>query len=188
MIDKACSLAAENKKRAIDKPITIDFSSVDLFEDTLVEYIEAQINHFKISPEMLVVEVPEKAISSASDRAKSLIFQLRSIGVGIAIDNFSGSYESLRYLRKLTIKQLKVDCGLLMINEERQTEKAIIHALINLAQVMHIPIVGFNINNSATLHVFDEIGGIFAQGNIISPNIDASETAAWYEQWAAQHE
>lgn len=187
MINKACFIVAEHKKQEINIPVTIDFSSVDLFEDTLVEYIEDQIKSHDISPENIIIEVPEKAIYTASDRAKSLIFQLKSIGVGIAIDNFSGSYESLRYLRKLTIKQLKVDCGLLMINEERQTEKAIINALINLAQVMHIPIVGFNINNSATLQVFDEIGGILAQGNIISPNIDALEISTWYQQWSSKH-
>ena len=183
MIIKACQIVASNKQQGIEIPITIDFSCLDLFEDTLVEFIDAQISKHHISAELIIIEIPEAVISSASDRAKSLIFQLRSIGVGIAIDDFSGSYESLRYLRKLTVKQLKVDCGLLMINEERQTEKAIINALINLGRVMHIPIVGFNINNAATLQILNEIGGTLAQGNIISPNIDESQLTPWIQHW-----
>ncbi len=184
MIIKACQIVANNKQQqGIEIPITIDFSCLDLFEDTLVEFIDGQISKHHISAELIIIEIPEAVISSASDRAKSLIFQLRSIGVGIAIDDFSGSYESLRYLRKLTVKQLKVDCGLLMINEDRQTEKAIINALINLGKVMHIPIVGFNINNGATLQILDEIGGTLAQGNIISPNIDESQLTPWIQHW-----
>jgi EAL domain-containing protein (putative c-di-GMP-specific phosphodiesterase class I) len=54
------------------------------------------------------VEFKEALILSASQRAKAIIDQLKSLDINVAIGDFSGSYESLRYLRKVSIHQIKI--------------------------------------------------------------------------------
>lgn len=183
MIEKACQVAAKNKLLNISTPITIDFASVALFEDIIVEFIEQKIAQYQLSVDDLIIEIPESLLAKASEHSKRLIDQLHNSRIGIAIDNFSGSYESLRYLRKLAVNQVKVDCSQLLLKEERLAEKSIINALVNLAQVMNIPLVGTNINSASTEQIYNEIGGQIAQGNIISPSIDINEIESWLKNW-----
>ena len=183
MIDKALDVIQQNKMLNVVKPITINLLSTKLFEDSIVEYIVSQAKKLNIPTNLIVIEIPESCILLANDKAQVFMDLLKSIGIGIAIDHFSGSYNSLRYLRKFAITQVKIDCALLIINDDRQAEKAIVNALANLAKIMQLPVVGININNVSTLQLFKEVGGIYAQGNIISPSIEIKQLLNWTDNW-----
>ncbi len=75
--------------------------------------------------------------------------QHRALGRKIAIDDFSGSYESLKYLRRTSVQQVKVECGQLNVEDNSKSEKTIVKALINLIRKMNIPVIGIGINNRA---------------------------------------
>ncbi|MGJ8691562.1 MAG: EAL domain-containing protein [Thalassotalea sp.] len=187
MIDNACQVAVDNLAIGISKPITINFFSIASFEETLIDYIELQLTKHQLPKSTLIIEIPEATLGNQNRNNSMVIDHIKNAGLKIAIDKFSGSYQSLRYLRKISIQQLKVDCAALSLHEDRQTEKAIINALVNLATVMHIPIVGFNINSISALEIFQEIDGVNAQGSVISPTIDASQLPHWISAWQAQN-
>lgn len=183
MITQACSALFNLSRFGIYQTVSINLSSTDLLEPDLVDYIERQAEKFAVSTKYIIVELSESVMLSANVRAKSMIDQLKASGVGIAIDHFSGSYESLRYLRKMSINQVKIDCQYLGNTDESRAEKAIVNALINLARTMNLPLVGIGIDNSTVEQTFLSMGGDIAQGTLIQRGIVFDELEVWLKAW-----
>jgi EAL domain-containing protein (putative c-di-GMP-specific phosphodiesterase class I)/GGDEF domain-containing protein len=183
MINQACKTIAQLSSYGVSYSVSVNLSSKDLLEPELVNYIEQQVALNRIASKYLVIEFNESVILSDGERAQSLISQLNALGVSIAIDDFTGSYESLRYLRKTSINQVKISCKTLSNNEEDRVDKAIINALINLSRSMKLPFIGINIDNAAIGDLFLSMGGVVTQGYAVKHGVVIEELELWLEQW-----
>ncbi len=191
MVVQACKVLKKLEHIGFAKPVTITLASKELLEPALIDYIVMQTKEYGVSTKNLIVELQEKLILSANQRAKAVIDQLKSLGIKVAIGNFSGSYESLRYLRKVSIHQVKINCELLSDNidnnEENGSNKAIINALINLTRAMQLPLIGTSINNPDIEQIFKAMGGDSAQGRHFSRGVVFDEIEIWTKRWLEQY-
>jgi EAL domain-containing protein (putative c-di-GMP-specific phosphodiesterase class I) len=191
MIKQACKTLHKLKKIGFEKPVTIIFSSKALLEPALVDYIVIQAKHYEVSTKNLIVELNEELILSANQKAKAIIDQLKSCDISVAIGDFSGSYESLRYLRKVSIHQVKINCNLLNIDnnatENINSDKAIINALINLTRAMQLPLIGTAINNTQVEQAFMSMGGEQTQGRHLSRSVVFDEIEMWIKNWLEKY-
>ncbi len=187
MVKYAFKLLFELKKLSIYQPVSISFPSTELLEPDLVDYIESQIKHYNIAGKYLMIELTEPVMVVACDRAKSMIDQLRMLEVQISIDDFTGSYESLRYIRKLSVDQVTINCKRLTHDEDNSAEKAIVNSLINLSRTMKLPFVGSHVDNQELLSLYKVMGGGIVQGKIISNGIPVSDLPQWIEHWCKKY-
>jgi len=191
MIVQACMAVAQLQKIGFEKPVTITLASKELLEPALIDYIVLQTQKYNVPTKNLIVEFKEALILSASQRAKTIIDQLRSLDINVALGDFSGSYESLRYLRKVSIHQVKINCELLSDSnnsiESDGSDKAIINALINLTRAMHLPLIGTSINNVSIQQSFISMGGEYVQGRHLSRGVVFDEIELWTKRWLEQY-
>ncbi|MEW6990392.1 EAL domain-containing protein [Colwelliaceae bacterium 6441] len=183
MIKQAFYVLSVMHQQGIKQSVSINLSSKNLLEAELADYIERQAIAVGVPLEYLVIELCEKVLLDSAFRARMMVDQLKALGIQISIDGFSGSYESLRYLRRTSIQQVKIDCALLNNEQSARSEKTIVNALINLIRKMNIPIVATGINNQEIERSYLAIGGDVAQGNIINQGVLVSEIATWLTQW-----
>jgi len=174
-------------KLGLHQRVSISLSSKSLLEPDLVDFIEQQMKKFNILGKYLIIELTEPVMLAACQRAKSTMDQLKSLGIAISIANFSGSYESLRYLRKMAIHQVKINCQQLASTESNYADKAIINALITLTRGMNIPLIGTHIEKHEVAKDFMAMGGELVQGNIINSGIVPDEIESWLTSWFTQH-
>lgn len=174
-------------KMGVYQRVSVSLSSKNLLEPDLVDFVARQMENFNISGKYLMIELDEQVMLSACQRAKATIDQLKSLDVAISIANFSGSYESLRYLRKMAIHQVKINCQQLDSNEQNRADKAIINALITLTRSMKLPLVGTNIDRHESVQDYIAMGGSLVQGSIISQGIEPDELDIWLKKWFEQH-
>jgi len=175
------------QKLGLYQCVSVSLSSKNLLEPALVDYIEQQMKNFNIAGKYLMIELNEQVMLSACQRAKNTIDQLRSLDIAIAIDNFSGSYESLRYLRKMTIHQVKINCEQLGDKESNRADKAIINALITLTRSMKLPLIGTHIDRDEIANTYIAMGGKLMQGDIINRGVVPDEIEIWLKNWLVQH-
>ncbi|MBL4899096.1 MAG: EAL domain-containing protein [Colwellia sp.] len=187
MITQAFKTLFTLNKLGIQQRVSVSLSSKNLLEPDLVDFIEQQMKNYNIAGKYLMIELSEQVMLSACQRAKKTIDQLKSLNVTIAIANFSGSYESLRYLRKMIVHQVKIDCQQLVSNEDNRAEKAIVNALITLARSMKLPLIGINIDRHETVNSYIKMGGSLVQGNIIHHGFAPDELEIWLKKWFIQH-
>jgi len=174
-------------KLGVYQRVSVNLSSKNLLEPELVDYIEQQMKNYNIAGKYLMIELNEQVMLSACQRAKNTIDQLKSFDITIAIDNFSGSYESLRYLRKMAIHQVKINCQELGNREDNRADKAIINALITLTRSMKLPLIGTNINKHETANSYIAMGGSLVQGDVINKGVVPDELEIWLKRWFSQH-
>ncbi|MDG1750425.1 MAG: EAL domain-containing protein [Thalassotalea sp.] len=186
MIAQAFELLSTMHQSGIKECVSINLSSKDLLETELTDYIEQQAKKVGVPLEYLVIELSEQVLLDSAFRARMMVDQLKALGIKISIDNFSGSYESLRYLRRTAIQQVKIDCALLNNEQNSQSEKTIVNALINLIRKMEIPIVAIGINNRDIEASYLAIGGNIAQGNSIHQGINVDDVSAWLTKWQSK--
>ena len=187
MVTQAFTFLQQLHRLGADVQVAIKLSSGCLLEPDLVDYIERQGTYFSIDCQYLVVEIQEDILLSSAHEAKASIDQLKSLGVKIAIDEFSGSYEALRYLRKLAISEIKINCQALAQAQAGSSDKAIINALINLTRKMDLPLIGTNIDGVVIEEMFTAMGGEYAQGKHYSSGVNYHELSFWLDAWQQQY-
>ncbi len=99
---------------------------------------------------------------------------------------YAGSFESLRYVRKMAVHQLKVDCHKLT-NDNNRVDKAITNALVTLTCSMNIPLIGTNVDRHESSLVYISMGGELIQADIIHPGVVPKEIKVWLERWYLQY-
>jgi len=187
MIKQAFKVLFKLNKLGIHKPVSIKLSSKDLLESDLIDYIEIQMAKYNIAANYLLVELTEKVIAQSGNKVNRIISQLKSLDIGIVIDDFSGSYESLRYMRKMSFDQVKIDCSQLVNSDENFADKAIINALVNLTRTMQIPLVGSKIDSNVIEKAFSSMGGEIAQGLAVQKGVVPDEVEIWLNKWFEQY-
>ena len=182
MITRAFKLILKLQRISNYETVSIKLLSQYLLEPDLVSFIEKQIAFYNVPAKYLVIELPEKIVLSASDRAKTIIDELKSLNINIGISDFSGSYESLRYIRKMAVHQVKIDCERIGLADD-EPENAIITSLIDLTQKMNLPLIGTSINDKSTEQAFSLIGGELAQGDIVDKGVATDKIDTWVSTW-----
>ncbi len=183
MITRAFKLILKLQRMSIYETVSIKLLSQYLLEPDLVSFIEKQIATYNVPAEYLVIELPENIVLTASERAKITIDELKSLKVNIGIADFSGSYESLRYIRKMAVHQVKIDCANIAATGEEESENAIVTALIDLTQKMELPLIGTSIDNKQIEQAFTLIGGELAQGGIVEQGVGIDKIDTWVNTW-----
>lgn len=187
MFEQAFKALFSLHKLGVYQRVSVSLLSKNLLESDLVDYIEKQMKNYNIAGKYLMIELNEQIMLSACQRAKNTIDQLKSLDIGIAIDNFSGSYESLRYLRKMAIHQVKINCHELGNSGDNRADKAIINSLITLTRSMKLPLIGTHIDKHETVNSFIAMGGNLVQGSIINRGVVPDELEIWLKRWFSQH-
>lgn len=182
MITRAFKLILKLQRVSNYETVSIKLLSQYLLEPDLVSFIERQIITYNVPAKYLVIELPEKVVLSASERAKTIIDELKSLNVNIAISDFSGSYESLRYIRKMAVHQIKIDCGHISKAGD-EPDNAIITSLIELTKKMELSLIGTSINNKEVEQSFMYFGGELAQGGVIDKGVAADSIDTWVTTW-----
>lgn len=187
IVNHAFKALVELQRLNIALPVAVKLSDNSLLEPDLVDYIEQQSKTHGIDCQLLTVEVQEAILLMSSPQAKASIDQLKSLGTSIVIDQFSGSYEALRYIRRMAVNGIKIDCYSLAKATPGSSDKAIINTLITLTRKMNLPLIGTNINVIAIEEMFIAMGGELGQGQRYSKGVTQEELPHWLIAWHKQY-
>lgn len=91
------------------KPVSINFSALQLYDATYIDFLFDCLTTYKISPKMIQIEITEHVFIDNKDLAIRFMNKLRENGVGIALDDFGTEYSSLSFLSDLPVDTLKFD-------------------------------------------------------------------------------
>jgi cyclic di-GMP phosphodiesterase Gmr len=92
-------------------------------------------------PERFVIEITEDAFISKSEFQRDILPMLRSVGVGISIDDFGVGYSSLSALADMTADELKIDRSFITDIHKRPRSQGILRAIESLGEALNIKVV-----------------------------------------------
>jgi len=174
MLRQACGMA----KRARLPWIAVNVSPVQFRNEQFDDLVLGIVSDAHILPERLQLEITESTLLEHSEAVEAGLTRLRAAGVTIALDDFGTGYSSMNYLRRYNVDKLKIDRSFVAQLGESDDARAIVTAIVTLADAMHMRVTAEGVETAAQRDILLDIGCHELQGYFLSRSLGADALAA----------
>jgi diguanylate cyclase (GGDEF)-like protein len=175
VIDDATAQLAAWRREGRELRVSINVSARDLYTEEIADRIADRLSYHAIPPELLQVEVTESAVSTDADRAAAVLKRIADLGVSVSLDDFGTGYSSLHHLRRLPIREIKIDRSFIASMLTHTGDAAIVMSTIIMAQALGLRTVAEGIPDAETQECLFDLGCDLGQGWHIARPAPASE-------------
>jgi diguanylate cyclase (GGDEF)-like protein len=155
--------------------VAVNISPSHLMESNFLEQLQLVINRESLNPDSLKIEVTETVIMRHPERAAKLFERLRSLGVGLACDDFGSGFSNLASLRNLPFDTLKLDRSFIAPESFDQRSSKIITTITELAHSLGMLVVAEGIEDQEQLDRLVLLGCDLGQGYYIGQPMPSTE-------------
>lgn len=146
------------------------------FQDSqLLSTLSRLIAERGVEAQWLEFELTETAVMRRSDLVKQTMDALGRLGVRFSLDDFGTGFSSFVHLNSLPIALLKIDKSFVGGMEEREENRKLVHAMINLAHNLNLEVVAEGVETPEQLALLRLFGCDQAQGYLISKPLPLAE-------------
>lgn len=153
--------------------LAFNVSSKQLVDDNFVEHIKQCCKRFDVSPSNLVMEITETVIINKPESIKSILKDIRALGVRIALDDFGTGYSSLSYLQNYPFDILKIDKSFIDDLSDDSNDTKITKAIIALGNSLELKICAEGVETQNAYNLIKEWGVQVFQGYYLSKPLPA---------------
>ena len=166
------------EKWLVTKPdlvVSINLSAKHFNDNTVITKIEKILSETGVSAENLEIEITEGVLISKTEKAETILNELKQIGFNISLDDFGSGYSSLSYLKQLPINRLKIDRAFVIDLEKNKDSHAIIEAIVNLANSLDLSVIAEGIESNQQANILSELNCNEGQGFLFSKPCPADD-------------
>ena len=149
-------------------PVSVNLSARQFNDPKLVQILP---------PHLLTLEITESTAMQQTDATLATLRKLKELGVSIALDDFGTGYSSFSYLKLFPVNSLKIDRSFIAEVERDGDQRAIVAAIIALAQVLKLQVVAEGVETEAQKQFLRGFGCEQVQGFLTGGPVDG-DTAA----------
>ena len=155
--------------------IAVNVSPRSLLDLQLPAQVGTALETWGVPPEFLKLELTESFLMSDSGRSAGVLEELSAIGVSLSIDDFGTGYSSLSHLKRLPIREIKIDRSFVMGMREDPNDAMIVRATSDLGRNLGLRVVAEGVEDGATRDLLASFGCDEAQGFLFSHPLPAEE-------------
>ncbi len=144
--------------------VAVNISTIQLKHQNFVHTVKEILKETELDPQWLELEVTESILMEDNEMLKSVLMNLKEIGLSISIDDFGTGYTSLSYLRQFSFDKVKIDRSFINDISHDLTGKAITSTIISLAHKLKMGVIAEGIENDIQLDFLKEEGCDEGQG------------------------
>lgn len=164
-------------------PISVNVSKAHLANQQFGSQLKALIEQYRISPDLLELELTESILFNDAEAAVSMILDLKNLGFSILIDDFGSGYSSLNLLKDLTVDVLKLDKEFFRKGGMMEKDKIIVDGIIRIAKDLKLKILSEGVETQEQVDFLVDAGCHFVQGYFFAKPmpVEAFERLAGYK-------
>ncbi|GAB7530567.1 bifunctional diguanylate cyclase/phosphodiesterase [Pseudomonas sp. 3A(2025)] len=166
--------------------MAINLSFRQFQDNQLLTTLSRLINEQGVDAHWLEFELTETAVMRRSDLVSKTMDALRALGVRFSLDDFGTGFSSFVHLNSLPIALLKIDKSFVGEMEQREENRQLVHAMINLAHNLNLEVVAEGIETEGQLALLREYGCDQAQGYLIRRPLPFNDLIDYLKQGSAQ--
>jgi diguanylate cyclase (GGDEF)-like protein len=178
VLDVAAAQAREWQDVGLHLRVAVNLAMANLIDSQLPEDVAALLAKHKLPPSKLILEITENVVMADPTRTLGILERLRSLGVGLSLDDFGTGHSSLAYLRQLQVDELKIDRSFVTDMIRDGQNAAIVQSTIDLAHAVGVRIVAEGVEDADTLFELKAMGADEVQGFYLSPAVPPAEIVA----------
>ena len=181
VLNEACTSGASWHAEGHDIEIAVNVSAFQLVGTGFPDVVRETLNRTRFPADALTLEVTESQAMSESPVNDDNLRELRSIGVGISIDDFGTGFSSLAQLHRLPVTEVKIDRSFTTrLGEDGSA--AFVAGIVGLGHGLGLRVVAEGVETTDQMKTLQAMGCERAQGFLFSKPVDA---AAFEEQLRA---
>nr|WP_314575742.1 bifunctional diguanylate cyclase/phosphodiesterase [uncultured Pseudomonas sp.] len=148
--------------------MAINLSFRQFQDNQLLATLSRLIADRGVDAQWLEFELTETAVMRRSDLVKQTMDALGRLGVRFSLDDFGTGFSSFVHLNSLPITLLKIDKSFVGEMEQREENRKLVHAMINLAHNLSLEVVAEGVETPEQLALLRSFNCDQAQGYLIS--------------------
>ena len=170
--ESACQRIVRNREIFnIEIPISINVSKIDILNKYFLETLLGFCQKYHIKTKLLHLEITETVYMSNKDYLEDILFQLKSYGFIIEMDDFGKGYSSLVSLYTLPFDVIKLDMGFLATEGNYE----IVKFIIDMAKSLKLGLIAEGISTLENEEYLCNNGCTIGQGYFFSKSLKSSE-------------
>jgi diguanylate cyclase (GGDEF)-like protein/PAS domain S-box-containing protein len=179
VLREACSAAVTWPETV---KLAINLSPVQLRKADLLATVVSALEQSGLPPARLELEITEGALLGDDEVTFTTMHELKNLGARIALDDFGTGYASLGYLQRFPFDKLKIDGSFVRNLQNGAEAKAIVCAVIALADALGMVTTGEGVETLAQYQSLHAERCVEAQGYFLSVPLRAKEIEAFLHQ------
>jgi diguanylate cyclase (GGDEF)-like protein len=160
-----------------NRPIymAINVSADQLSDTRFLDRLTGVLAREGALPYAIKIEITESVVMRYPERARQLVQRLRTLGVGVACDDFGTGFSNLASLRELAFDTLKMDRSFLTGEGLDGRGSVILQSVVNMAHSLGMAVVAEGIENEEHIARLIALGCELGQGFALCPAKTARE-------------
>lgn len=179
MIRITIAQAADWARAGTPLRLSLNVDPPELLSGQWVPALLAAIDHHRLDPALVTVELTEEVLINDFTRATKSIEELARHHIGVSIDDFGTGYSGLSWLQTLPVTELKLDRGFVSQVLSDPRTHHIVESTIELAERLGIRVVAEGVENRATAACLTTMGAHLLQGFDISRPLMPDALRTW---------
>jgi len=148
--------------------LSLNVSARDLDDAELPRRIAELLAIHHVPAESIALEITESAIMGKPDAAIAVLERLAGQGIDLAIDDFGVGQSSFAYLRRLPVRELKIDKTFVERLATSREDQVIVRSIVELGHQLGYRVTAEGVDDPAALACLREMGCDHAQGYLIA--------------------
>nr|WP_070959363.1 EAL domain-containing protein [Hyphomonas sp. Mor2] len=159
--------------------VSINVSPIQLQKRDFADWVQAQVDKYKIDPQRIELEVTESVLLDETNETVRNLEKLRNAGFQIAIDDFGTGYSSLKLLHRLPVDRIKIDQSFIQDHQNKFASE-IIKAITKLSHAVEIQVTAEGVEQETQEQFLRATGVDEFQGFLYSPPVSESDLRELY--------
>lgn len=171
ILTEACRTAASWRAKGLpDIRMGVNLFPAQFRNGTLLQDVEHALSESGLPPEALELEITENIALGREDGALAPLKALRSMGIGIAFDDFGTGYASLSYLTRYPLTRIKIDRSFVqkISIQSASEDTAIVRSIIVMGRNLGLEVVAEGVETTAQVDFLKSEGCHELQGFLFS--------------------
>ncbi|MHB0971922.1 MAG: PAS domain S-box protein [Thermoanaerobaculia bacterium] len=174
VIREACrQLRAWHRAGHTEMRVAVNLSARQFQQSDLVEMIASILRDSRVGGSFLEVEITESTAMLNTEWTRSVLVDLKKMGISITMDDFGTGHSSLNYLKQFPIDCVKIDRDFVHDVTRDESDAAIVGALITMARVLHLRVIAEGVELPEQVIFLQERECQALQGFFFSHPVDA---------------
>ncbi len=146
-----------------DFTLAVNASPAELESEELIPNLRRALAETGLPPHRLIVELSERIVAAGDDLSE-IIEQLIELGIVLSLDDFGEGKTSLGHLRRLPVRQLKLDRELVRQACNNETDRIIFRSVVELGQGLGLEVVAEGVETAEQMTTVVQAGAELVQG------------------------
>lgn len=162
IISTACSeIKKLNDITKSDVGLSINISPKQLQEENFLKEVKEKIEQLEFDNKLLKFEITENENIDRIDTVQTIFNSIKNIGIEVSMDDFGKGYNSIDYIKKYNVDEIKIDKSLVVyINDNPK----FIKYLINMIHTTNTLVVAEGVEEQHEYEALKEMGCDLIQG------------------------